>query len=154
MLGKYYSYVFYLIYRIYKKLPNEWWSPWKAVLTISFLEMVLVLDLLNLVDIYFIVFPELFENEFAPALMGGVIYLYNHIYFLYRNSWKSKIERFKGYNKRLVNTHTVFIAILGSLILALFVFTLTLYADSSIARTARTILPDNYGLIKNYFNLF
>jgi hypothetical protein len=95
-----YDYLFFSFYRFWEKAPSKWWSEWKSVLTISFFGVLLLLSLYGYIIFYFKILEDPFSNTKAgPALLGFLVYLFNHYYFIYKKKWKKKIDKFKYLSK-------------------------------------------------------
>lgn len=82
-----YNYLFWTYYRFWEKVPTVWWSEWKAILTLSMLELFIVISLLNWITCVYKI--TLFLNyPFVPIIISLLIYGVNYYLFLYKKKWK------------------------------------------------------------------
>lgn len=121
-----YYLLFYTLYRLFKSLSEDGWEAWKALIVISGLQGLLIVEFYTWCDI-------IFKNnnlEFSSpriviTLLAIVITVFNYYALLHHGRWKKYEEEFKHYSdeKNKVINLSVFlfiIIVLGSLIFAFY----------------------------------
>lgn len=95
-----YYYVFYTYYRFGELAPLKWWSDWKTVITIDYLEILFFATFWNLIRRFIEINTSFDYFSIIGFCIGVVIVLGNNIIFFRNNKWKKEILRYKEMNKR------------------------------------------------------
>ncbi len=124
-IEKAYDYIFYTFYRFWEKAPSKWWSEWKSILTISFFTIFILLSFYGLI-LYQYKIDLLPKSKFSPIIMGVMVYILNHYYFLYKSRWKKKIDKFKYLNNTKDRIGISLIIVISIVVLASFIYSIYL----------------------------
>ncbi len=120
-----YDYLFFTFYRFWEKAPSRWLSNWKAVISIS------VLNIFALLSIYGIVMYKLRINLLPnsvtlPIIIAIIIFGVNYFYFLRQNRWRNKIDKFDAINSFRDKTGILIIISLVVFLVAFLVYSVYL----------------------------
>lgn len=126
-----YDYIFYTFFRFWEKAPSKWWSEWKSVLTISFFTILILFSFYSLI-LYHFNTDLLPKSKFSPMIIGVVVYVFNHYYFLSKNKWKKRIEKFQNMNKARDRIGILLIIVISIIIVYSLIY--SIYLVSTVAK--------------------
>jgi len=100
MLKNGYKYFFYKMYRFAENAPSRWWSEWKATLSLSVLEIMLLMSLEGYFSIIFKndIVPG--DDNFVTITQAVVIGIFNYYFFLHKDKWKMYVKELDKQSRR------------------------------------------------------
>jgi len=97
-IKKCYFYLFYKLYVWYESSTLKWWSDGKAALSISILEIMLLITSEGMLSVLFR--RNLFAYVSATITIAVIIIVSNHFIFIHNDSWKPYVEKFNKLPKK------------------------------------------------------
>lgn len=116
-----YDYFFFTLYRIWEKAPSKWWSDWKAVISISLLEIFALISIYGIV-MYKLKINLLPESGTFPIIIAAIIYGVNYFYFLRHERWRNKIDKFDTINSLRDKIGVLIVILLVVFLVALLIY--------------------------------
>lgn len=89
-----YQYIFYKLYKFYKKAPTEWWSDWKASLTLDVLLFFVILSLYIYYQVMINPYAKLASSNIYCIVIAIIISVFNYFIFESNDQWKLIVRRF------------------------------------------------------------
>lgn len=89
-----YQYIFYKLYKFHKKAPVEWWSDWKASLTLDVLLFFVILSLYVYYQIFINPYAKLVSSNISCIIIVIIISIFNYFIFESNDQWKLIEKRF------------------------------------------------------------
>jgi hypothetical protein len=117
---------YYLFYKLYKWIgENNWWTDWKATLSVDVLIYVIVISSFVYYKIYFNRFIQLSENNADIIILVILVSVPNYFIFQHRDQWKDIVKEFDKLPKRKNKTggwivFGVVLLIISNMILAFY----------------------------------
>ncbi len=118
----YYYYFFYILYRWYESFEFKWWSEWKAALSVSILEIIIVATSVGFLSILFET-PSC-SNSTIELIIYFVILVSNYFILLHNDRWMPFVEKFDQLpkSKRRIGGVLVWIIILTIIAALIFMY--------------------------------
>ncbi len=89
-----YQYIFYKIYKFYKRAPAAWWSDWKASLTLDVLLFFIILSLYIYYQVFINPYAKLTSSNIYCVVIVIVISVFNYFIFGHNDQWMLIEKRF------------------------------------------------------------
>jgi hypothetical protein len=88
------------MYRLAENAPSRWWSEWKATLSLSVLEIMLLMSLEGYFSIIFKndIVPG--DDNFVTITQAVVIGIFNYYFFLHKDKWKMYVKELDKQSRR------------------------------------------------------
>ena len=95
-LKEIYQYFYYKLYKLFE----DWWSEWKAILSLCVLKCFIIIS----VAVYYEVITKknaiIFTSKLSISLVAIIIFLVNYFIFMYKDKWRVIINKFDNLPKR------------------------------------------------------
>ncbi len=116
----YYYYFFYVLFKTFESIEFRWWSEWKAALSVSILEIMILITLEGILSFLFKL--NIFSNDTITIIIASIILILNYFIFLHNDKWMPFIDKFDKFPKRKNQIGGVFVWATILIIVAALIF--------------------------------
>ncbi len=116
----YYYYFFYILFKWYESFEFRWWSEWKAALSVSILEIMIVATSVGYLSM--LCETRSFSDSTIELIIYFMILILNYFIFLHNDKWMPFIDKFDKFPKRKNQIGGVFVCATILIIVAALIF--------------------------------